>query len=136
MRTWRWYSKLLFALLVTAFAYFVWPTPWRYHDFDGVPFRSHRLTDRVQVLGYRGWEDLATKAADKAVAAERQQPEEGTVGDVARKQGGRTWGELARERNMSARRWADVALMAVGVAVGLALFALGLRAWWRQWRTL
>ena len=28
MRTWRWYSKLLFALLIAAFAYFVWPTPW------------------------------------------------------------------------------------------------------------
>ncbi len=30
MRTWRWYSKVLFALLVAAFAYFVWPTPWRH----------------------------------------------------------------------------------------------------------
>lgn len=28
MRTWRWYSKGLFALLVAAFAYWVWPTPW------------------------------------------------------------------------------------------------------------
>jgi len=30
MRTWRWYSKVLFALLVAAFAYFVWPTPYAY----------------------------------------------------------------------------------------------------------
>jgi hypothetical protein len=30
MRQWRWYSKVLFALLVAAFAYWVWPTPWRY----------------------------------------------------------------------------------------------------------
>jgi len=35
MRHWRWYSKLLFALLVAAFAYFVWPTPWQYYMVPG-----------------------------------------------------------------------------------------------------
>jgi hypothetical protein len=61
MRHWRWYSKLLFALLVAAFAYFVWPTPWTYYDnVDawGVQstLRTNRFTGRTDKLTERGWQ--------------------------------------------------------------------------------
>jgi len=50
MRSWRWYSKVLFALLVAAFAYSVWPTPWMY-GLDGTPPRRvNRLTGQVEYL--------------------------------------------------------------------------------------
>ena len=52
MRSWRWYSKVLFALMVAAFAYWVWPTPWRYYAAGvggGVMlFRENRFTGRTQ----------------------------------------------------------------------------------------
>jgi hypothetical protein len=53
MRSWRWYSKLLFALLVAAFAYFVWPTPWMYFIGEtpvsgSFPIRIHRLTGKME----------------------------------------------------------------------------------------
>ena len=47
MRTWRWYSKLLFALLLLAFAYLVWPTPWRQFNAEGATWRQNRFTSRV-----------------------------------------------------------------------------------------
>ncbi len=50
MRNWRWYSKVLFALLVAAFAYWVWPTPWTaYAHVDTQLVRQNRFTGRVQV---------------------------------------------------------------------------------------
>jgi hypothetical protein len=59
VRTWRWYSKVLFALLVAAFAYFVWPTPSRYDHTGNRPFRTHRVTGRVQgVMPGLGWRDV------------------------------------------------------------------------------
>jgi len=60
MRTWRWYSKVLFALLVAAFAYWVWPTLWFYpspvqgHEL----MRIHRVTSEVQVIGDGYWEAI------------------------------------------------------------------------------
>jgi hypothetical protein len=80
MRSWRWYSKLLFALLVAAFAYWVWPTPWQYFILDrpgvfgnagpmlygtdmspvaGAPggtfiVRVHRVTGRAYTLSVKG----------------------------------------------------------------------------------
>jgi hypothetical protein len=56
MRTWRWYSKLLFALLVAAFAYFVWPTPWRYHTLENGAFWA--VAWRASASD---WADLADK---------------------------------------------------------------------------
>ena len=61
MRHWRWYSKLLFALVVAAFAYFVWPTPWRhftaYMGDMTLTYREHRITGETQLF-YRGeWQD-------------------------------------------------------------------------------
>jgi len=66
MRTWRWYSKLLFALLVAASAYLVWPTPWRYHACEVADYaegydwgngfarlvrvRENRFTGKMQTL--------------------------------------------------------------------------------------
>ncbi len=64
MRSWRWYSKVLFALLVAAFAYWVWPTPWRDHSVDalGTPLlvRENRLTGHTQMKGIGGteWRDF------------------------------------------------------------------------------
>ena len=63
MRSWRWYSKVLFALLVVAYAYWVWPTPWRDEGYvtnpSGVQMevRLRRITGRAQFLSYYGWED-------------------------------------------------------------------------------
>ena len=54
MRTWRWYSKLLFALVVAAFAYCVWPTPWMYYPVSATTIRTlglhrvNRMTGRVE----------------------------------------------------------------------------------------
>jgi hypothetical protein len=47
MRTWRWYSKVLLALAILAFAYFVWPTPYRYFTVRGVAHRENRFTGEV-----------------------------------------------------------------------------------------
>ena len=56
MRTWRWYSKLLFALLVAAFAYWVWPTPWVQHESPSSRcLRVHRVTGRVEALTGSAW---------------------------------------------------------------------------------
>ena len=51
MRHWRWYSKLLFALLVAAFAYFVWPTPWMY--FTVAPAGTYGLSEDMRQLAAR-----------------------------------------------------------------------------------
>ncbi len=52
VRGWRWYSKVALVLVVGAFAWFVWPTPWESHD----RVRVNRFTGRTQVLtGGRGW---------------------------------------------------------------------------------
>ncbi len=62
MRTWRWYSKLLFALLVAAFAYYVWPTPWTCYQIDPGSSRSswlrvNRFTGRTELLwDLKGWQ--------------------------------------------------------------------------------
>ena len=55
MRSWKWYSKLGLALAVTAFAWFVWPTPWQYSDTRHI--RWHRVTGQMQQWGNRGWID-------------------------------------------------------------------------------
>ena len=58
MRTWRWYSKVLFALLVAAFAYWVWPTPWRWEETNTGLYRLNRFTGRVERMGLQGdWHD-------------------------------------------------------------------------------
>jgi len=43
MRTWRWYSKVLLGLLILAFAYYVWPTPWQCFYDGHFLVRTHRL---------------------------------------------------------------------------------------------
>lgn len=61
MRAWNWYSKAAFALVLLAFAYWVWPTPWRVFRQDGVNWRVNRFTERTQRFddwGERcGWTD-------------------------------------------------------------------------------
>ena len=51
MRSWRWYSKLLCALVLAAFAYFVWPTPWHYHHHGTTLLRINRLTGTIERPG-------------------------------------------------------------------------------------
>ncbi len=60
MRQWRWYSKVLFAILVAAFAYWVWPTPWVTYSGSSEIRRVHRVTGRYQVLMRLGWRDRAS----------------------------------------------------------------------------
>ena len=47
MRSWKWYSKVLFGLVVAAFAWFVWPTPWKYL---GPGIRVERITGKAWAL--------------------------------------------------------------------------------------
>jgi len=47
---WKWYSKVALALLVAAFAYWVWPTAWVTWRVGDTWLRVNRLTARVQVL--------------------------------------------------------------------------------------
>ena len=58
------YSVALLTLLAVAFAYYVWPTPWRYLPYGygqtnrmiGTAMRVHRITGRTQVFyPTRGW---------------------------------------------------------------------------------
>jgi len=82
MRSWRWYSKLLFALLVAAFAYFVWPTQWRgFHaafspNSDSVHLtlmvRENRFTGRVQCRFLPGSTRWADSDAPHDYAAEEE----------------------------------------------------------------
>jgi hypothetical protein len=66
MRSWRWYSKVLFALLVAAFTYLGWPTPWYYvppapgsaHDLGTGIVRVHRVTGEVQRVRAGYWEQM------------------------------------------------------------------------------
>ena len=68
MSRWRWYSKLLFAILVAAFAWYVWPTQWAYYRLDpsvavggasdqvvvehSKVIRVNRFTGKVEEMSY------------------------------------------------------------------------------------
>ncbi len=42
-------------LLVLAAAYFIWPTPYRYHNFSSSTVRENRITGKVEILSlYHG----------------------------------------------------------------------------------
>lgn len=57
MSEWRWYSKMLLALAVVAFAYSVWPTPYRYMTTGGRGvWRIARITGQGAVLTSTGWQ--------------------------------------------------------------------------------
>jgi hypothetical protein len=87
MRSWRWYSKVLFALLAAAFAYWVWPTPWRYDHWEGGgAIRTHRVTGRMQVLRDSGWVDLRRAGAENLSLLERLELE-AEARDAQRDQG-------------------------------------------------
>ena len=50
MRNWKWYSKVLLVLVLAAFAYWVWPTPWAYGTIEaGVLMRRHRISGSIQI---------------------------------------------------------------------------------------
>lgn len=56
MRSWKWYSKVLFVLVLVAFGWWVWPTPWEtYRDATGGRVRVNRFTNRSQELTAAGW---------------------------------------------------------------------------------
>ena len=65
MRTWRWYSKVLFGLAVLAFACLVWPTPWRYQRGPDTLLRVHRVTGVTEV-----WDDSSNYWERARTAAE------------------------------------------------------------------
>jgi hypothetical protein len=107
MRSWRWYSKVLFALLVAAFAYWVWPTPWQYgQEHEGIrgrsviyPLRMQRISGRTQLFSRkRGWEDIALYEARvaearrerEAIEAEEQKALDESEANTAR-EGLGTW---------------------------------------------
>jgi len=51
MRSWRWYSKVLFALLLAAFTWFVWPTAWAYSGPTGSGYQGGTLVRRNRITG-------------------------------------------------------------------------------------
>ncbi len=60
MRRWRWYSKVLFALLVGAllglFGYFEWPTPYSYATgYRGALVRTSRFRGTKEELCRGHW---------------------------------------------------------------------------------
>jgi hypothetical protein len=72
MRSWRWYSKVLFALLVAAFAYWVWPTAWFYPPLSSTIARVHRVTGEVQRTRDGYWERVIPPRARVETEAEHQ----------------------------------------------------------------
>jgi len=68
----RWYSKVLFAVLAVAFAYFVWPTAWTERTVSiavGITTtaRTSRFTGRTEVLSPTGaWVDLERERQERA----------------------------------------------------------------------
>jgi len=85
MRSWRWYSKVLFALLVAAFAYWVWPTPWFYPPLSSTIVRVHRVTGEVQRTGDGYWNRMVPPWPRGETVAEHQVR--------AGKREGATWGD-------------------------------------------
>lgn len=60
----RW--RLVSIGIATAFAYFVWPTPWRYDRLRGVQgnevlVRVNRFTGTTQLLSPAGWQERASR---------------------------------------------------------------------------
>lgn len=47
--------RLALIILAFAFAYWVWPTIWRYDSMRGLPVRTNRFTSHVEQLGSNGW---------------------------------------------------------------------------------
>jgi hypothetical protein len=67
---------VLLGLVLAAFAYWVWPTAWRYdYMTDGEGHRQvvrmHRVTARTQAVWYYGWVDLRRPVAPRPPAASR-----------------------------------------------------------------
>ena len=80
MRSWRWYSKVLFALLVAAFAYWVWPTPWEYvpppsgeQNRGVVAVRVNRFTGRTRLVAVATSGERVASPAAVAPLAPRYQ---------------------------------------------------------------
>ena len=50
------------AIILLAFAYFVWPTPWRWDHYTlgarTFPVKINRITGSGQMLTDSGWEDM------------------------------------------------------------------------------
>jgi hypothetical protein len=90
---------LLFAILVAAFAYWVWPTPWQRGELGEV--RVHRHTGEVWVLMPEGWKSLAAEQ----LAAEQLAAEQLAAEQLAAEQ-------LAAERREQMGRELDAAIAA------------------------
>jgi len=72
MGTWRWYSKVLFGIGLLAFAWLVWPTPWRYERDPDVLLRIHRVTGATEVWDYSSNYWRRAKTAREQEAWERE----------------------------------------------------------------
>jgi hypothetical protein len=60
----RWFWPLI-ALLALAFAYLVWPSPYRYTSLGGqYPVRVNRLTGRAEMLRGDGWQPMQPRKLD------------------------------------------------------------------------
>lgn len=58
------------ALIVSALgAWYVWPSPYRYFEMDGLPVREHRVSGELELMGAAGWKPL-TQVTAPFVAAE------------------------------------------------------------------
>ena len=76
--------KLVAAVfLLAAFAWFVWPTPWRYARLGQQPVRTHRVTSRAELLTTAGWEVLERPAVREVapVGARRRSMRGGWIPD-------------------------------------------------------
>lgn len=97
MGKWRWYSKLLLALVLAAFAYFVWPTPYSWYPVE----RSRYMIQRNRVTGRCVFVE-AQEPRQKRVAPDpfeeelrKQEGKDVTFGEVYGQEGtGQTIGDL------------------------------------------
>lgn len=60
-------------LVIGVFAWYVWPTPYRYFDWQQMTLREQRFTGRIEYLDPGGWHDpnevsSAPKQADPFAA--------------------------------------------------------------------
>lgn len=51
-----WPKVLLWAAII-AFAFFIWPTPWKEYKSGSANVRVNRFTGNVQHLGSDGWDE-------------------------------------------------------------------------------
>lgn len=76
---WAMLLAVVVVLVVVPFAWWVWPTAWRYDHWNQRPVRTHRVTGRYEVMVAGGWLPVGPPSGEEAFLARnraRMTPEE------------------------------------------------------------